>query len=224
MPDAVVIGAGPNGLVAANLLADEGWSVEVLEEQAEPGGAVRHNREVDADFVSDLFSSFYPLAAASPVLARLGLQDHGLRWSHASRVLAHPLSDGRCAVLARGIDTTASSLDAFHPGDGDAWRRLHEMRERLGPDILDALFTPFPPLRATARLGVRLKAAGGLRMARTLILPVRRMGNEEFRGERGKLLLAGNALHADLPPEAAGSGGFGWLMSMLGQTCDSSPS
>ncbi|MFF1684920.1 MULTISPECIES: phytoene desaturase family protein [unclassified Streptomyces] len=218
MPDAVVIGAGPNGLVAANLLADEGWSVEVLEEQPRPGGAVRHNREVDADFVSDLFSSFYPLAAASPVLARLGLEEDGLRWSHAPRVLAHPLSDGRCAVLARGIDATADSLDAFHPGDGDAWRRLHEMWVRLGPDILGALFTPFPPLRATARLGVRLKAAGGLRMARTLMLPVRRMGDEEFRGEGGKLLLAGNALHADLPPETAGSGGFGWLMSMLGQT------
>ena len=218
MPDAVVIGAGPNGLVAANLLVDAGWSVEVLEEQGEPGGAVRHNSGVDPDFVSDLFSSFYPLAAASPVLARLRLNDHGLRWSHAPRVLAHPLSDGRCAVLARDADATADSLDAFHPGDGDAWRRLHGTWERLGPDILDALFTPFPPVRATARLAIRLKAAGGLRMARTLILPVRRMGDEEFHGEGGKLLLAGNALHADLAPEAAGSGGFGWLMSMLGQT------
>ncbi|GAA0300504.1 phytoene desaturase family protein [Streptomyces turgidiscabies] len=218
MPDAVVIGAGPNGLVAANLLADEGWSVEVLEEQPWPGGAVRHDKEVDPDFVSDLFSSFYPLAAASPVLARLGLEDHGLRWSHAPQVLAHPLSDGRCAVLARRVDDTADCLDGFHPGDGDAWRRLHEIWERLGPEILDALFTPFPPLRATARLAAKLKAAGGLRMARTLILPVRRMGEEEFRGEGGRLLLAGNALHADLAPDAAGSGGFGWLMSMLGQT------
>jgi flavin-dependent dehydrogenase len=55
MPDAVVVGAGPNGLVAANLLADAGWSVEILEEQPEPGGAVRHDRNVDPDFVSDLF-------------------------------------------------------------------------------------------------------------------------------------------------------------------------
>lgn len=55
-------------------------------------------------------------------------------------------------------------------------------------------------------------------MARTLVLPVRRMGEEEFRGQGGRLLLAGNALHADLAPESAGSGGFGWLMGMLGQT------
>ncbi|WP_320783756.1 NAD(P)/FAD-dependent oxidoreductase [Streptomyces sp. CRN 30] len=218
MPDAVVIGAGPNGLVAANLLADEGWSVEVLEEQDEPGGAVRHDKGVDPDFTSDLFSAFYPLAAASPVLARLRLDRHGLRWSHAPRVLAHPVSDGRCAVLGRDLDDTAASLDVFADGDGAAWRDLHDVWERLRPDIVKALFTPFPPVRATARLATRLHAAGGLRLARSLVLPVRRLGEEEFRGEGGRLLLAGNALHADLAPEAAGSGGFGWLMSMLGQT------
>ncbi|MFJ7290804.1 phytoene desaturase family protein [Streptomyces collinus] len=218
MPDAVVIGAGPNGLVAANVLADAGWSVEVLEEQPEPGGAVRHDRGVDPAFVNDLFSSFYPLAAASPVLAALHPEEHGLRWSHAPSVLAHPLTDGSCAVLDRNIDSTAASLDTFEPGDGAAWRRLHDVWQNLRPGLLEALFTPFPPVRATARLALRLRAAGGLRMARTLVLPVRRLGEEEFRGQGGRLLLAGNALHADLAPESAGSGGFGWLMTMLGQT------
>ncbi|MGQ4426218.1 phytoene desaturase family protein, partial [Streptomyces violaceoruber] len=218
MPDAVVVGAGPNGLVAANLLADAGWSVTVLEEQPEPGGAVRHDGEVAPGFVNDLFSSFYPLAAASPVLGGLRLEEHGLRWAHAPHVLAHPLTDGTCAVLDRDVATTAASLDAFALGDGAAWERLHAVWDRYRADILDALFTPFPPVRATARLALRLRGAGGLRLARTLVLPVRRMGEEEFRGEGGRLLLAGNALHADLAPEAAGSGGFGWLMSMLGQT------
>ncbi|MFF1377484.1 phytoene desaturase family protein [Streptomyces sp. NPDC058308] len=218
MPDAVVIGAGPNGLVGANVLADAGWSVTVLEEQPEAGGAVRHDRGVHPDFVSDLFSSFYPLAAASPVLKQLRLHEYGLRWSHAPKVLAHPLADGRCAVLGRRPDTTAASLDAFAAGDGASWRRLHDVWEGLRPDLLDALFTPFPPVRATARMARRLKPAGALRLARSLVLPVRRLGEEEFAGEGGRLLLAGNALHADLAPEAAGSGGFGWLMSMLGQT------
>ncbi|MEY9996932.1 phytoene dehydrogenase-like protein [Streptomyces sp. V4I8] len=218
MPDAVVIGAGPNGLVAANVLADAGWSVEVLEEQPEPGGAVRHDRGVDPAFVNDLFSSFYPLAAASPVLAALRLEDHGLRWSHAPSVLAHPLTDGSCAVLDRDVAVTAASLEAFAPGDGAAWRQLHDVWQRVYPDLLDSLFTPFPPVRAAARLALRLRAAGGLRMARSLVLPVRRMGEEEFRGQGGRLLLAGSALHADLAPESAGSGGFGWLMAMLGQT------
>ncbi|MFE9835639.1 phytoene desaturase family protein [Streptomyces sp. NPDC005551] len=218
MPDAVVIGAGPNGLVAANLLADAGWSVEVLEEQSEPGGAVRHDRGVHPDYVSDLFSSFYPLAAASPVLAGLHLEREGLRWSHAPYVLAHPLTDGSCALLGRDLDDTAAALSEFSPADGDAWRELHRIWARLGPDIVEALFTPFPPVRAGARLAVRLRGAGGLRLARSLVLPVRRLGEEEFEGQGGRLLLAGNALHADLAPEAAGSGGFGWLMSMLGQT------
>ncbi|MFI6080309.1 phytoene desaturase family protein [Streptomyces sp. NPDC051217] len=218
MPHAVVIGAGPNGLVAANLLADAGWSVEVLEAQPEAGGAVRSDRGVHPDYVSDLFSAFYPLAAASPVLADLELQKEGLSWEHAPRVLAHPLPDGRCAVLARGAADTAANLDTFAAGDGAAWLDLCAVWDRLGPDIVRALFTPFPPVRAGVRLAARLRSVGGLRLARRLVLPVRRLGEEEFRGEGGRLLLAGNALHADLGPEAAGSGGYGWLMSMLGQT------
>ncbi|MEU1072857.1 MULTISPECIES: NAD(P)/FAD-dependent oxidoreductase [unclassified Streptomyces] len=218
MPDAVVIGAGPNGLVAANLLVDAGWSVEVLEAQSEPGGAVRSDRGVHPDYVSDLFSAFYPLAAASPVLARLDLAAEGLRWSHAPRVLAHPLGDGRCAVLERRAQDTCAGLAEFAAEDADAWRDMYAMWRRVGPDLVRTLFTPFPPVRSGLRLAARLRGPGGLRLARNLALPVRRLGEEEFRGEGGRLLLAGNALHADLGPEAAGSGGFGWLMSMLAQS------
>ncbi len=110
MPDAVVIGAGPNGLVAANLLAAAGWSVEVLEAQPEPGGAVRSDRGVHPEYVSDLFSAFYPLAAASPVLGGLELQEEGLEWSRAPRVLAHPA--GRPVRGAR----TGSAGDGGGPG------------------------------------------------------------------------------------------------------------
>ncbi|WP_393100631.1 phytoene desaturase family protein [Streptomyces sp. LN325] len=217
MPDAVVIGAGPNGLVAANVLVDAGWSVEVLEAQEEPGGAVRSDRGVHPDYVSDLFSAFYPLAAASPVLARLDLPAEGLRWSHAPRVLAHPLRDGRCAVLERSVRDTADGLAEFAAADAVAWQDMYDVWRRVGPDLVRAMFTPFPPLRAGLRLAAKLRTAGGLRLARDLMLPLRRLGEEEFAGEGGRLLLAGNALHADLAPEADGSGGFGWLMSMLGQ-------
>src|SRR5690606_31508017 len=122
MDDAIVIGAGPNGLVAANLLADAGWSVVVLEARDEPGGAVRSGEITAPGFVSDRFSSLYPLAVSSPVLRALELDRHGLRWRHAPVALAHPVPDGPTALLSRDVDETAASLDAFAPGDGDAWR------------------------------------------------------------------------------------------------------
>ncbi|MET9323523.1 NAD(P)/FAD-dependent oxidoreductase [Streptomyces sp. NPDC003038] len=216
-PDAVVVGAGPNGLVAANILCDAGWHVVVLEARDEPGGAVRSDRGLDPDFVHDLFSAFYPLAAASPVIRKLRLEDEGLRWSRAPAVVAHPLPDGRCAVLAGDPRDTAASVERFARGDGAAWERLYRLWRRIGDDLTGCLFTPFPPVRAGLRLAARLRAAEGLRLARTMLLPARRFGEEQFAGEGARLLIAGNALHADLGPESALGGGFGWLMCMLGQ-------
>jgi len=93
--DAVVIGAGPNGLVAANALADFGWDVLLLEANDTVGGAVRSAEITAPGFRSDLFSAFYPLAAASPVIRNLDLGNHGLTWVQAEKVLAHALPDGR---------------------------------------------------------------------------------------------------------------------------------
>ena len=77
--DAVVIGSGPNGLVAANALADAGWDVVLIEASDRTGGAVRSDEVTVPGFVSDMFSAFYPLAAASPVIRGLHLEEHGLR-------------------------------------------------------------------------------------------------------------------------------------------------
>src|SRR5687768_11717619 len=108
--DAVVIGSGPNGLVAANILADAGWSVLVLEAAGEPGGAVRTAEITAPGFRNDLCSAFYPLGAASPVITELGLEEYGLRWRHAPEVLAHVLPDDRAVLLSRDLDTTAASV------------------------------------------------------------------------------------------------------------------
>jgi phytoene dehydrogenase-like protein len=215
--DAVVIGSGPNGLVAANLLADAGWEVVVVEEQASPGGAVRSAELVEPGYVSDLFSAFYPLAAASPVLRAMELERFGLRWRRSDVAVAHPARDGSCALIAADREETAASLEAFAAGDGAAWLALYEPWERAGPAVMGLAFAPFPPVRAAARVARRLGAADGLRLARLGLMGVRRLGEETFAGPGGARLLAGNALHADLAPEAPPGAAYGWLLCCLAQ-------
>ncbi len=215
--DALVIGAGHNGLVAANRLAERGWSVLVLEAADEPGGAVRSGELTEPGFTSDLFSSFYPLAAASPAIRALGLERFGLTWRRSPLALAHPQPDGRCAVISADLDETAASLERFAPGDGDAWRALYAYWRRAGDPFVDALLRPFPPLRGGARLARALGPRGLLPFARFAVLPVRRLAEERFAGEGAGWLLAGNALHTDLTPESAGSGLFAWILCGLGQ-------
>jgi phytoene dehydrogenase-like protein len=215
--DAVVIGAGPNGLVAANALADAGWDVVVLEANDEVGGAVRTAEITAPGFRNDLFSAFYPLAAASPVIRDLGLEEFGLAWRHAPAVLAHTFDDGRAAVLRRDPDETAASVEEFGVGDGDAWLAMFADWERIRDPLLDALFTPFPPVGAGLRILRSIALSGTLDLARLAVLPVRRLATENFRGAGAAALLTGNAMHADVPPDASGSGMFGWLLTMLGQ-------
>jgi phytoene dehydrogenase-like protein len=215
--DAVVIGAGHNGLVAANKLAERGWSVVVLEAEDAPGGAVKSGEITEPGFTSDLFSAFYPLAAASPAIRALGLERYGLRWRRSPLAVAHPQPDGACAAIAAEVDETAALLDRFAPGDGDAWRELYSYWERVGGPFVDALLRPFPPLRGGARLAAALGPRGLLGFGRFALMPVRRLAEERFRGDGGAWLLAGNALHADLTPDSAGGGLFGWVLCGLGQ-------
>ncbi|GAA3884183.1 NAD(P)/FAD-dependent oxidoreductase [Saccharothrix violaceirubra] len=215
--DAVVIGSGPNGLVAANLLADAGWDVLVLEAADVPGGAVRTAELVAPGFRADLFSAFYPLGAASPVIAGLGLERHGLVWRRAPEVLAHVLPDDRCVLLSTDPDRTAASVEAFGVGDGQAWHAEVALWQRARAALLESLLRPFPPVRAGARLVGALGTAEALRLVRSFTQSVRAYGADRFSGVGAPLLLAGNAMHTDLGPEQAGGAAFGWLLSMLGQ-------
>ena len=215
--DTIIIGAGHNGLVAANQLADAGWTVLVLEATDLPGGAVRSAEAVASGFRSDLCSAFYPLGVASPVLRELRLDNYGLHWRHAPLVLAHVLPDDRCVALSRDVDETAESVEAFAAGDGEVWRAEAADWQRVRDDLLAAVLRPFPPVRAAARLLRRLGSADLLRFARFALLSARRYSEERFAGEGARLLIAGNAMHTDLTPESSGGAMFGWLLAMLGQ-------
>jgi len=215
--DALVIGAGPNGLVAANILADAGWRVIVLEAEDEPGGAVRSAETCEPGFVHDRFSSFYPFTAISAPLQRFDLGSYGLRWRRAPAPLAHVRPDGTAALLTQDLEETVQRLDAEARGDGDAWRVLMDRWRRLEPGIARAFFTPFPPLLGAAQVALATDPRDLVRLARFMALPARRLTDEQFAGRDGPDLLCGLALHANLAPEVVGSGAFGWIMCGLAQ-------
>lgn len=215
--DAVVVGAGPNGLVAAITLADAGWDVVLLEARDKVGGAVS---SVERDgWVMDEFSACYPLAVASPVMVDLDLGAYGLTWRRSDTVVTHvgTPDDQRGVSIYADPARTAAALAGEHPVDGQAWLDLVAQYDRIKGPFLDALLTRWPPVSPVVRLARAWGATDLLALVRFLTLPTTRMGEELFRGQGGRMLLAGNAMHADIPPEAPGSGLFGWLLSMLAQ-------
>jgi phytoene dehydrogenase-like protein len=151
---ACVVGAGPNGLTAAIVLAQAGLQVDVFEAQPTPGGAVRTMELTLPGFHHDFGSAVYPLAAGSPFFASLPLVKHGLEWIHSPAVLAHPLDDGTAVMLERDLGETSASLGT----DGLAWDKLmHPFVERwdeFAPEILRSVsFIPKHPW-LMARFGI----------------------------------------------------------------------
>src|SRR5881392_2331179 len=132
MPDAVVVGSGPNGLAAAIVLAQAGLAVRVLEAADTVGGGARSAELTLPGFVHDVCSAIHPLGVASSFFRSAPLADYGLEWIHPPAPLAHPLDDGTAALLERSIEATGQTLGS----DANAYRRL------MGPLVTraEALF------------------------------------------------------------------------------------
>ncbi len=195
-----VIGAGPNGLAAAIVLAQAGLQVEVLEAESTPGGAARTLELTLPGFRHDFGSAVYPLAAGSPFFSSLPLVDHGLEWIHSPAALAHPLDDGTAVMLERGLDETRDSLGI----DGPAWDKLMrpfaEHWTEFAPEVLRPVsFIPRHPW-LMARFGMV-----ALRSARAVA--------SRFRHERTRALFAGLAAHSFLSLDEPLSAAFGILMA-----------
>ena len=137
-PDAIVVGAGPNGLAAAIALARAGRSVRVLEAEPEIGGGTRTAELTLPGFRHDVCSAIHPLTLASPALSALPLEEHGLRFVQPDLALAHPLDGGTAAALHRSVDDTAVSLGA----DAAAYRRLIGPAARDWRALMDDLLGP----------------------------------------------------------------------------------
>ena len=201
--DAVVVGAGPNGLAAAIAIAREGYAVTVLEAADEIGGGTRSAELTVPGVLHDVCSAVHPFAVASPFLRDLPLEDHGLEWAHPEVCLAHPLDDGTAAAMFRWLDTTVEGLGV----DGPAWERTFggslEHFDAVAEDLLGPLLrVPRHPL-ALAPVGLRS------------LLPATVLARR-FETDAARALFAGIAAHAFLPLEHPLTAAFGMMLGLAG--------
>ncbi len=212
-PDAIVIGAGPNGLCAAALLGRAGLRVLVLE--ANPrraGGALGSEEATLPGFVHDVGAAFFPFAKASPAFADLDLEGSGVRWLNAPIESAHPAPDGSVAIISRDHDVTARTFG--DPEDGDAWRRLATWHGKVEADILGFLLRPLPALRPL----LRLFPLDIFRLARILMSTGGGLSERLFRSVAARRVLPGLALHVALGPDDTFSAGLGYMLGLTATT------
>ncbi len=204
----MVVGAGPNGLVAGITLARAGWDVTVFEAAARPGGGTRTEELTLPGVLHDVCSAIHPLAVGSPVFREIAasetpLTDHGLEWIHPEVPVAHPLDGGRAALLHRSVVETADGLGR----DAKAYRRLFGPFVDAGFDLTDGLLSPFtiPPKHpiTLARYG----AVG--------ILPAHTVGRRGFDTDEARALFAGLAGHSILSLKAPVTAGYGLMLGVL---------
>lgn len=203
--DAVVVGAGPNGLAAAITLARAGRSVLVVEARDTVGGGTRSAELTLPGFTHDVCSAIHPLGVASPFFQELPLDRHGLEWVFPPAAVAHPLDDGSAAVAERGVAETARQLGA----DGAAYSRLMAPLVRghreLVPELLAPLHLPRHPL-LLARFG------------RSALLPAAMLARRTFRGQPARALFAGLAAHSILPLERPVTSAFALVLGLVAHT------
>ncbi len=197
---AVVVGAGPNGLAAAIVLAQAGMQVEVFEAEEQPGGAARTMELTLPGFHHDFGSAVYPMAAGSPFFSSLPLREHGLEWIHSPAPLAHPFDDGTAITLERDL---AAAVRMLGP-DGNAWQELFGPLAKQWAEFAPEILTPLIHL---PRHPFMLASFG-----MNALLPAASLANRYFRSKRTRALFAGLAAHSFLALDEPLSAGFGIVL------------
>jgi phytoene dehydrogenase-like protein len=202
--DAIIVGAGPNGLAAALTLARAGRSVRVVEAAATIGGGTRTQELTLPGFRHDVCSTIVPLTAASPFFRMVDLAAHGVELVHPDAPLAHALDGGRAAVLERSVSATGAGLG--DPHDAKAWRSLfgpltRDAGKLSGELLRPVIHAPRHPL-AMARFGL------------SAVWPTTWFARRRFRGEAARALFGGLAAHAMLPLGRPLSASFGLVLGM----------
>lgn len=198
---ACVVGAGPNGLSAAIVLAQTGLQVEVFEAETTAGGAVRTMELTLPGFLHDFGSAVHPMGAGSPFFASLPLAEHGLEWIHSPAPLAHPLDDGTAVVLERDLKDAEACLGV----DGKAWRGLMRPFAEHWWEFAPEILRPQPAIPRHPWLMARF--------GMNALLPAKTIARV-FRSERTRALFGGFAAHSFLALDEAMSGAFGMLMAI----------
>jgi phytoene dehydrogenase-like protein len=212
-PEAVIIGSGPNGLVAGCVLARAGLDVLVLERNpTRAGGAVGSTEATRPGFVHDVGAAFFPWGSLSPAFQSLRLESHGLQWKHGRFESCHPAPDESYACIARDPDLTAK-----HFGDdidAQRWRDITAWYQGIESRLLEVLLKPFLAVGAAARLG----PAHLLRLARVFSSRPDALARRWFRSEAARRVLPGLGLHVDVGPEDRFGAALGFMLGMTATT------
>ncbi|SFO89154.1 Phytoene dehydrogenase-related protein [Geodermatophilus dictyosporus] len=204
-PDAVVVGAGPNGLAAALRLAAAGLRVQVVEQADKPGGGMRTEELTRPGYRHDTCSIVHPMAAAAPFFREFDLPSRGVRLLHPEVAYAHPLDGGQATVSRYSLDETVEGLGV----DGPAYRRLFEPLVEHGQDVIDFFLTSelrrLPTRSTTAITHFALNA-----------LPnVRWLARRYFETDGAQALVTGAAAHGMLDLARPLTAGLGLVLGML---------
>ncbi|MGJ0504277.1 MAG: phytoene desaturase family protein [Methylocystis sp.] len=211
--DAIVIGAGQNGLTGACYLARAGLSTLVLEQYSAIGGMTISEELTLPGFQSDVHASGYQLANISPVPAELDLAGHGVELIEPERVYAHAFPDGRAIVVERDLDRTIAALEPWSRRDAAACRRLFELFGREKANLVRSMFSAPPSFAATAQ--ALASTPGGMARERFSLQSVRSWANETFETEVVRSLFGAFGLFVGSAPDDAGGAEIAWLFGAL---------